>query len=122
MAPRAPSPPPPHHPRVRDVSATSRKGSIQAPSLSQSNEADDERSENSESADEDDEDDDDLLSMGPDSGTVRDEMEQPAYEGEDARFTSRNELRGFFMYGWAAEVCSCISVQEVGEVWTRLTW
>jgi UMF1 family MFS transporter len=104
MAPRAPSPLPPsyhyyHQNRVRDVSNASKAESIQAPSLSHSNEADDERSE-----DENDDDRDDLSSMGPDSGTVRDEMEIPIYEGEDTRFTSKNELRGFYMYGWAAEV------------------
>lgn len=43
--------------------------------------------------------------MGPDSSTVRDAMERPVYEGEDTSYTSKGELRGFFMYGWAAEVC-----------------
>jgi UMF1 family MFS transporter len=65
--------------------------------VTQSNEADDERSEGGE------DDDSDLLSMGPDS-TIRDAMERPMYEGDDTRFTSGKELRGFFMYGWAAEV------------------
>jgi UMF1 family MFS transporter len=98
MAPRAPSPSPPSHPRVRDVSAASKASSTQALSVTQSNEADDERSQSDEDGDESD-----LLSMGPDS-TVQDAMERPAYEGEDTRYTSSKELRGFFMYGWAAEV------------------
>jgi UMF1 family MFS transporter len=34
----------------------------------------------------------------------------PRYEGEDTRLTSDKELAGFYMYGWAAEVC-----------WTRET-
>lgn len=29
---------------------------------------------------------------------------QPHYDGEDTRLTSDKELRGFYMYGWAAEV------------------
>jgi UMF1 family MFS transporter len=29
----------------------------------------------------------------------------PRYEGEDTRLTSDKELAGFYMYGWAAEVC-----------------
>lgn len=104
MAPRAPSPPshplpPLLHPRIRDVSSSDnthtsqdKADSLNAPSISPSNEADDERSE-----DEDDE----YMRMGPnDDGLV----ERPAYEGEDTRLTGTNELRGFFLYGWAAEV------------------
>jgi UMF1 family MFS transporter len=39
--------------------------------------------------------------MGPDQ-TNRTEARQ--YEDEDIRTTSKQELRGFYMYGWAAEV------------------
>jgi UMF1 family MFS transporter len=99
MAPRAPSPPPPSHPRIRDVSAASKTSSHNTPSISQSQEADDELSEGE---DEEDYYDDD--SMGPDDGTIREDMERPMYEGEDTRLTSDAELKGFFMYGWAAEV------------------
>ncbi len=28
----------------------------------------------------------------------------PQYDGEDTRLTSKKELGGFYMYGWAAEV------------------
>lgn len=35
--------------------------------------------------------------MGPGRGG-------PQYEGEDTRLTSKKELSGFYMYGWAAEV------------------
>jgi hypothetical protein len=29
---------------------------------------------------------------------------QPRYQGEDSRLTSRKELAGWYSYGWAAEV------------------
>ncbi|KAF2096311.1 autophagy protein Atg22 [Rhizodiscina lignyota] len=54
----------------------------------QSNEADDERSSFSFRSD-----------MGPNAGRGG-----PQYEGEDTRLTSKKELSGFYMYGWAAEV------------------
>lgn len=101
MAPRAPSPPPPSHPRIRDVSAASKTSSHDTPSISPSQEADDELSEGEDSEEEYYYEED---SMAPDDGTIREEMERPMYEGEDTRLTSDNELRGFFMYGWAAEV------------------
>ena len=110
MAPREPSPPTPHHHRVRDVSrSTSHKSdSLNAPSVSQSNEADDERSLSAGGcySGDSDEEDEDYLSMGPDDGgsTVDGEVGRQRYEGEDVRMTGRNELRGFFCYGWAAEV------------------
>ena len=81
----------PSSPRVRDlsiVSAASKDSSV-PPSVSQSNEADDERSS-------------DEHSMGPDRSVAM--TERPLYDGEDVRLTSARELRGFFMYGWAAEV------------------
>ena len=37
--------------------------------------------------------------MGPNAGRGG-----PHYDGEDARLTSKKELSGFYMYGWAAEV------------------
>ena len=113
MSPRAPSPPPPPPPHQQTPDAAlskSKAPSIQAPSVTQSNEADDERSDGDD--DDEEEIDDDLTSMGPDSSTVRDVMERPVYEGEDTRYTSDNELRGFFMYGWAAEVGSCLQKLE----------
>jgi UMF1 family MFS transporter len=91
MVPRIPSPAPPPlvRPRLapRDASADSYKPSLHP--YSQSNFADDERtpSENS--------------SMGPNQ-TNR--VEARRYEDEDIRTTSQQELRGFYMYGWAAEV------------------
>ena len=111
MAPRAPSPPHPSllHPRIRDVSSSyyathssqDKADSLDAPSISPSNEADDERSE-----DEDDE----YLRMGPnDDGLVA----RPAYEDEDTRLTGTNELRGFFLYGWAAEVRSLSALRNL---------
>lgn len=55
---------------------------------SQSNQADDECSASG------------LSGMGPD---VEREA-SPEYEGEDTRLTSKKELAGFYIYGWAAEV------------------
>jgi hypothetical protein len=54
---------------------------------SSSNEADDEWSAS------------DLASMGLHPGAQQ-------YEGEDARPTSKKELRGFYIYAWASEVRS----------------
>lgn len=39
--------------------------------------------------------------MGPEHG-FRDGAAQ--YDGEDTRLTSQKELRGWYSYGWAAEV------------------
>ena len=72
----------------RDVSPHS-KDSL--PSSSQSNEADDEQS-SSEHTDMDD------------------DPAPPLYAGEDTRLTSDKELSGFYMYGWAAEVCAVSSL------------
>lgn len=75
--------PPPWRPHLsRDQSPS--KGSAQQ--STQSNEADDERSSFSS-----------FVNMGPGRGG-------PQYEGEDTRLTSKKELSGFYMYGWAAEV------------------
>ncbi|KAF9731571.1 hypothetical protein PMIN06_007891 [Paraphaeosphaeria minitans] len=82
MTPRAPE----FIPRPefdRDVSHLSKAS---APSLSPSNEADDEQSISDDYAD---------MSSDP---------SPPHYEGEDVRLTSDKELSGFYMYGWAAEV------------------
>lgn len=57
------------------------------PSISPSNEADDEQSLSSAS----------ILHMASAAN-------RPLYRGEDTRLTSRRELRGFYVYGWAAEV------------------
>ena len=70
--------------RQRDTSVHSKT----SPSFtSSSNEADDEWSAS------------DLASMGLHPGTQQ-------FEGEDTRPTSRKELRGFYIYAWASEVCS----------------
>lgn len=83
MVPRAPLQRPPTEQLPRDVSQHS-KASV--PESSHSNEADDEQS----------------LSERTD---IMDEMrDAPLYAGEDTRETSEKELRGFYMYGWAAEV------------------
>ena len=87
MTPRAPEflpPPPQQRPELdRDASQHSKAS---APSLSPSNEADDEQSLS-----------DDYLEMASDRSP-------PHYDGEDVRLTSDKELSGFYMYGWAAEV------------------
>lgn len=75
---------PPCRPELLRNVSTHSKFSI--PSISHSNEADDEQSLSDESFD-------------MDSNTS-----QPHYDGEDTRLTSDKELRGFYMYGWAAEV------------------
>jgi UMF1 family MFS transporter len=91
MVPRiaSPAPAPLDRPRLapRDASADSNKPSLHP--YSQSNFGDDERTPS------------EFSSMGPDQ-TNRAEARQ--YEDEDIRTTSKQELRGFYMYGWAAEV------------------
>lgn len=81
MTPRAPELPPPRPLFLRNASTFSK-----APSVTPSNEADDEQSMSEATS-----------AMGPDSPP-------PLYEGEDTRLTSDKELSGFYMYGWAAEV------------------
>ncbi|KAF2851121.1 MFS general substrate transporter [Plenodomus tracheiphilus IPT5] len=65
----------------------SEQSKVSVPSISPSNEADDEQSLSSDQSP-------DMESSG----------EAPHYDGEDTRLTSDKELRGFYMYGWAAEV------------------
>lgn len=78
-----------HRPQTqRAPSSNSAKRSFR--SHSSSFEADDERSSSA-----DDE------NMGPEHG-FRDGAAQ--YDGEDTRLTSQKELRGWYSYGWAAEV------------------
>ncbi|KAF2803863.1 uncharacterized protein BDZ99DRAFT_467976 [Mytilinidion resinicola] len=88
MAPRAPSPP--RYPQRPELSRDhSRASKASVPSVSPSNEADDEQSGS---------DHDSYSTMGPQSRT------REPYDGEDTRLTSTKELAGFYMYGWAAEV------------------
>lgn len=82
MTPRAPQPRP--H-LLRNISTTSK---LSLPSSSQSNEADDEQSLSDDSSDD-----------------MESTLDSPQYDGEDTRLTSDKELSGFYMYGWAAEVC-----------------
>ncbi|KAI2475715.1 ATG22 multi-domain protein [Pyrenophora tritici-repentis] len=85
MAPRAPELPPYSRPTLmRNASSQSK---VSVPSISQSNEADDEQSLS------------DIQTFDMESNP-----DLPHYEGEDTRLTSDKELRGFYMYGWAAEV------------------
>jgi UMF1 family MFS transporter len=85
MAPRAPELPPYQRPTyMRNASSQSK---VSVPSISQSNEADDEQSLSEEQ-----------------SIDMESNDSPPHYEGEDTRLTSDKELRGFYMYGWAAEV------------------
>ena len=89
MTPRAPSLPPEYRqarPQLERNASTQSKLSL--PTSSQSNEADDEQSFSGRSFD------------------MESSAAQPQYEGEDTRLTSDKELSGFYMYGWAAEVCS----------------
>ncbi|KAJ4290949.1 Autophagy protein 22 [Kalmusia sp. IMI 367209] len=84
MTPRAPEYLPPPRPEFdRDASQHSKAS---APSLSPSNEADDEQS------------------ISDDYSQMASDRSPPHYEGEDVRLTSDKELSGFYMYGWAAEV------------------
>ncbi|KAF1977173.1 MFS general substrate transporter [Bimuria novae-zelandiae CBS 107.79] len=91
MTPRAPEFLPPLQLRPELLRDASHQSKASAPSLSLSNEADDEQSP---SEDADDDYMDDLAS----------DRSPPHYEGEDVRLTSDKELSGFYMYGWAAEV------------------
>lgn len=85
MVPRAPELLPDLRPHLlRNVSSQSK---VSVPSISQSNEADDEQS----------------LSDDP-TADMESNASPPHYHGEDTRLTSDKELRGFYMYGWAAEV------------------
>jgi UMF1 family MFS transporter len=70
---------------MRNASSQSK---LSVPSISQSNEADDEQSLS------------DIHTLDMESN----HESPPHYEGEDTRLTSEKELRGFYMYGWAAEV------------------
>ena len=84
MAPRAPELPPYQRPTfTRNASSQSK---VSVPSISQSNEADDEQS------------------LSDPSFDMESTADSPHYDGEDTRLTSDRELSGFYMYGWAAEV------------------
>lgn len=81
----------PYHQRPHFIRNASSQSKLSVPSVSQSNEADDEQSLSSEPYS-------DMDSNG----------DSPNYEGEDTRLTSEKELRGFYMYGWAAEVLALL--------------
>jgi UMF1 family MFS transporter len=87
MTPRAPEPGDlaPYRPQLLRDDSTHSKLSV--PLSSQSNEADDEQS------------------LSDPSYDMESSADSPHYEGEDTRLTSDKELAGFYMYGWAAEVC-----------------
>lgn len=85
MTPRAPVPEPQNAPPYRPHLSRNSTTQSKVPSLTQSNEADDEES----------------LSDSYDMESI---LDSPQYEGEDTRLTSDKELSGFYMYGWAAEV------------------
>ncbi|EMD68794.1 hypothetical protein GGP41_008789 [Bipolaris sorokiniana] len=85
MAPRAPELPPYQRPAIARNASSQSKASVL--SISQSNEADDEQSLSDHHHFD--------MEAAPD---------RPHYHGEDTRLTSDKELRGFYMYGWAAEV------------------
>jgi UMF1 family MFS transporter len=91
MTPRAPEPgqQPPYRPQLLRDDSTHSKLSV--PLSSQSNEADDEQS------------------LSDPSYDMESTIDAPHYEGEDTRLTSDKELSGFYMYGWAAEVCAILS-------------
>jgi len=93
MTPRAPEPGdiPPYRPQLLRDDSTHSKLSV--PLSSQSNEADDEQSSDPEDPDFD----------------MESSADSPQYEGEDTRLTSDKELSGFYMYGWAAEVCALLT-------------
>jgi UMF1 family MFS transporter len=82
MTPRAPD----FIPRPELDRDASHQSKASAPSLSLSNEADDEQS------------------ISDDYADMSSDRSPPHYEGEDVRLTSDKELSGFYMYGWAAEV------------------
>lgn len=101
MAPRAPELPPYQRPPfTRNASSQSK---VSVPSISQSNEADDEQSLSSDQS----------LDMESNDS-------QPHYEGEDTRLTSDKELRGFYMYGWAAEVLTPMLSATIPTCFTLL--
>ncbi|KAF2499961.1 hypothetical protein BU16DRAFT_578004 [Lophium mytilinum] len=105
MAPRAPSPP--RYLQRREVFRDhSRASKASVPSVSHSNEADDEQSGS---------DRDSYSTMGPQSRT------REPYDGEDTRLTSTKELAGFYMYGWAAESAESVSSHLVLVASTRLS-
>lgn len=90
MTPRAPEPgQAPYRPQLLRDDSTHSKLSV--PLSSQSNEADDEQSFS-------------------DPNDMESTVDAPHYEGEDTRLTSDKELSGFYMYGWAAEVCAMLSL------------
>lgn len=86
MPPHAPELPNPHQHRPELPRNASSLSKISIPSISHSNEADDEES------------------LSDTSFNMQHAAHPPHYEGEDTRLTSDRELRGFYMYGWAAEV------------------
>lgn len=92
MTPRAPQPgqQAPYRPQLLRDDSTHSKLSV--PLSSQSNEADDEQS------------------LSDPSYDMESTIDAPHYEGEDTRLTSDKELSGFYMYGWAAEVCAMLSL------------
>jgi UMF1 family MFS transporter len=89
MTPRAPEQLPAEYrrPRPQLERNASTQSKLSLPTSSQSNEADDEQSFS-------------------DGSYMESNATDPQYEGEDTRLTSDKELSGFYMYGWAAEVCS----------------
>jgi hypothetical protein len=91
MTPRAPEPgdvPPYAAYRPQLLRDDSTQSKLSVPLSSHSNEADDEQSSD------------------PDADyDMESSADAPQYEGEDTRVTSDKELAGFYMYGWAAEVC-----------------
>ena len=102
MAPRAPELPPYQRPQfLRNASSQSKDSVL---SISQSNEADDEQSLSSEP------------SIDMESNESR-----PHYDGEDTRLTSDKELRGFYMYGWAAEVLFFHSITTLSHLISNIT-
>lgn len=91
MTPRAPSLPPEHrHARPQLERNASSQSKLSLPASSQSNEADDEFSDR--------------------SFDMESTAAHPQYDGEDTRLTSDKELSGFYVYGWAAEVCVLCSL------------
>jgi UMF1 family MFS transporter len=88
MTPRAPEQLPAEYrrPRPQLERNASTQSKLSLPTSSQSNEADDEQSFS-------------------DGSYMESNATDPQYEGEDTRLTSDKELSGFYMYGWAAEVC-----------------
>lgn len=81
------------HPRSHASAQSPIKKDRARSPLSYQSEADDERSPSPSRS-----------SMGPISLDGSTELPPPNYPGEDTRPTSRKELLGFYVYGWAAEV------------------